>query len=77
MKRVKGVWGQLSTDYALRVWINPEKLANFGLTVADVQNAIKIQNAQAAAGSIGKLPVAQGQEKGRVDVDARTFRNNS
>ena len=65
LKRVKGV-GQvqiLSADYALRVWINPEKLANFGLTVADVQNAIKTQNAQAAAGSIGKLPVAQGQEK--------------
>ena len=65
LKRVKGV-GQvqiLSADYALRVWLNPEKLANFGLTVADVQNAIRTQNAQAAAGSIGKLPVAQGQEK--------------
>ena len=65
LKRVKGV-GQvqiMSADYALRVWINPEKLANFGLTVADVQTAIKTQNAQAAAGSIGKLPVAQGQEK--------------
>ena len=65
LKRIKGV-GQvqvLSADYALRIWINPEKLANFGLTVADVQNAIKTQNAQAAAGSIGKLPVAQGQEK--------------
>ena len=65
LKRVKGV-GQvqiMSADYALRIWINPEKLANFGLTVADVQNAIRTQNAQAAAGSIGKLPVAQGQEK--------------
>ena len=65
LKRIKGV-GQvqiLSADYALRVWINPEKLANFGLTVADVQSAIRTQNAQAAAGSIGKLPVAQGQEK--------------
>ena len=65
LKRVKGV-GQvqiMSADYALRVWINPERLANFGLTVADVQNAIRTQNAQAAAGSIGKLPVAQGQEK--------------
>ena len=65
LKRVKGV-GQvqiLSADYALRVWINPEKLANFGLTAADVQSAIRTQNAQAAAGSIGKLPVAQGQEK--------------
>ncbi len=65
LKRVKGV-GQvqvMSADYALRVWINPEKLANFGLTVADVQAAIRTQNAQAAAGSIGKLPVAQGQEK--------------
>ena len=65
LKRIKGV-GQvqvLSADYALRVWINPEKLANFNLTVADVQNAIRTQNAQAAAGAIGKLPVAQGQEK--------------
>ncbi len=65
LKRVKGVGKVqvLSADYALRVWLNPEKLANFGLTVADVQDAIKTQNAQAAAGSIGKLPVAQGQEK--------------
>ena len=65
LKRVKGVGKVqiLSADYALRVWINPEKLANFGLTVADVQDAIKTQNAQAAAGAIGKLPVAQGQEK--------------
>ena len=65
LKRVKGVGKVqvMSADYALRVWINPEKLANFGLTVADVQNAIRTQNAQAAAGSIGKLPVAQGQEK--------------
>ena len=65
LKRIKGVGKVqvLSADYALRVWINPEKLANFGLTVADVQSAIKTQNAQAAAGSIGKLPVAQGQEK--------------
>ena len=65
LKRVKGVGKVqvMSADYALRIWINPEKLANFGLTVADVQNAIKTQNAQAAAGSIGKLPVAQGQEK--------------
>ena len=65
LKRVKGV-GQvqvMSADYALRIWINPEKLANFGLTVADVQSAIRTQNAQAAAGAIGKLPVAQGQEK--------------
>ena len=65
LKRIKGVGKVqvLSADYALRVWINPEKLANFGLTVADVQSAIKTQNAQAAAGSIGKLPVAQDQEK--------------
>lgn len=65
IKRIKGI-GQLtilSSDYALRIWVNPERLATYGLTVSDVENAIQEQNAQAAAGSIGKLPVAQGQEK--------------
>ena len=65
IQRVAGV-GQVeifSSDYALRIWINPEKLNNYRLTVTDVIAAIKSQNAQAAAGTVGGLPTNRGQEK--------------
>ena len=51
------------SDYAMRVWLNPDKLAELGLTVADVSAAIKEQNVQAPAGTVGAMPVNNGQEK--------------
>ena len=65
IKRVKGVGDVMvfGSDYALRIWLNPDKLAELGLTVADVTNAIKEQNVQAPAGTVGALPVENGQEK--------------
>jgi HAE1 family hydrophobic/amphiphilic exporter-1 len=48
-------------DYAMRVWFDPEKLTNRGLTVVDVINALKEQNVQVAAGLIGQAPAPQGQ----------------
>ena len=65
IKRVKGV-GDVSifgSDYAMRIWLNPDKLAELGLTVADVSAAIEEQNIQAPAGTIGQLPVPSTQEK--------------
>jgi multidrug efflux pump len=44
------------TDYGMRIWIRPDKLANLGLTPADVIAAIKEQNLQAPAGRIGAAP---------------------
>jgi multidrug efflux pump len=43
-------------NYAIRVWLNPDKLAQYGLTTTDVSNAITEQNSQFAAGSIGADP---------------------
>ena len=47
----------------MRVWLNPDKLAELGLTVADVSAAIKEQNVQAPAGTVGAMPDNNGQEK--------------
>jgi multidrug efflux pump len=45
-----------SGDYAMRIWLNPEKVAEVGLTADDVVNAVRSQNVQAAAGIIGGPP---------------------
>lgn len=65
LKRINGVGNVqvFGSDYALRVWLNPDKLAELNLTVADVSAAIKEQNIQAPAGTIGGMPVNNGQEK--------------
>ncbi|MBW2187381.1 MAG: efflux RND transporter permease subunit [Deltaproteobacteria bacterium] len=43
-------------DYAMRVWLNPDKLAQFGLTTSEVAASIRVQNEQFAIGSIGQSP---------------------
>jgi len=50
------------TDYGLRVWIRPDRLAKLGLTPSDVISAIKEQNIQAPAGKIGAAPSPTDQE---------------
>ncbi|NNG22570.1 efflux RND transporter permease subunit [Telluria aromaticivorans] len=64
IQRIKGVGtAQLfGTERAMRIWIDPAKLVGFRLSPADVNNAIRSQNAQVASGTIGELPLAQGQE---------------
>ncbi|ANG63246.1 multidrug efflux RND transporter permease subunit [Marinobacterium aestuarii] len=61
LARIKGV-GQVrlfgSGDYAMRLWLNPEKIAERNLTAADVINAVREQNVQVAAGMIGGAPYA-------------------
>jgi hydrophobic/amphiphilic exporter-1 (mainly G- bacteria), HAE1 family len=49
------------TDYGLRVWLRPDKLAKLGLTPSDVISAIKEQNLQAPAGRIGQAPTPADQ----------------
>jgi hydrophobe/amphiphile efflux-1 (HAE1) family protein len=58
LSRVDGV-GDIQlfgAQYAMRIWLDPQKLASFSLTPADVSNAIKAQNAQVSAGQIGGAP---------------------
>lgn len=60
IRRIPGV-GRVSNIgsryYAMQIWVQPDKLANFGLTVADLQNALKEQNRESAAGVLGQQPV--------------------
>jgi hydrophobe/amphiphile efflux-1 (HAE1) family protein len=59
IRRIPGVgdvqvWGQ---DYAIRIWMQPDRLAQLGLTPADVASAVRQQNSQFAAGRIGVEPI--------------------
>jgi multidrug efflux pump len=49
------------TQYAMRVWLDPAKLNNFGLTPVDVGNALQAQNLQVPSGELGGLPAIRGQ----------------
>ncbi|MFZ2278041.1 MAG: multidrug efflux RND transporter permease subunit [Prosthecobacter sp.] len=49
-------------DYSMRVWLDPEKIAGLGLTAGDIVRAIREQNVQVAAGSLGQPPAATGSE---------------
>ncbi len=63
LARLPGV-GQVqlfgSGDYAMRVWLDPQKVAEHGLSASDVVRAIREQNVQAAAGVVGASPGLQG-----------------
>ncbi|WP_312223092.1 efflux RND transporter permease subunit [Rhizobium rhizoryzae] len=63
LNRIQGV-GQVQVfgagDYSMRVWIDPQKAAEHGLAASDVSNAIRSQNVQAAAGTIGASPSQPG-----------------
>src|SRR5512137_35908 len=50
------------TDYGMRIWFQPDKLAKLGLTPADVISAIKEQNLQAPTGKVGAAPTPQDQQ---------------
>ena len=63
LSRVPGV-GELTlfgSQYAMRIWLDPNKLINYKLTPGDVAAAIRAQNAQIAAGQLGGLPAIPGQ----------------
>jgi multidrug efflux pump len=49
------------TQYAMRVWLDPAKLNNYGLTPVDVNNALQAQNLQVPSGELGGLPAVRGQ----------------
>jgi len=61
--RTKGVGDIVSRadDFSMRLWLKPDKLAQLGVTAADISAALNEQNAQIAAGSIGAPPAQHGQ----------------
>lgn len=64
LKRLPGV-GDVTQfgakDYSMRIWLRPDKLAQYNLTSSDVVNAIREQNSQFAAGSFGQEPLNEPQ----------------
>jgi hydrophobe/amphiphile efflux-1 (HAE1) family protein len=65
LTRVRGISNvQISGagEYAMRLWLKPDKLANFGLTVPDIVSSVQTQNTVNSAGQIGGEPVPGGQE---------------
>ncbi|MES2977081.1 MAG: efflux RND transporter permease subunit [Pseudomonadota bacterium] len=63
IQRLPGI-GQaqlFGTERAMRIWIDPAKLAGFSLSTADVTNAVRTQNVQISSGTIGDLPNIAGQ----------------
>ncbi|SES70182.1 efflux RND transporter permease subunit [Thorsellia anophelis] len=64
LSRVSGVGSitQFGSRYAMRIWLDADKLVAFNLTTQDVLNAIRIQNNQIAAGQLGGTPSVPGQQ---------------
>lgn len=83
LKRVEGVGSTqlFGSGYAMRIWLDPDKLAQYSLMPSDVATAIEAQNTQVSAGQLGGLPARKGQQlnatvtaKSRLQT-AEQFRN--
>ena len=79
LKRIPGISDAnvIGRKYAMRIWIDPDRLANMRIAPSDVIQAIQQENVQAAAGKIGGRPVPTGQDfelpitvKGRLEKTA-------
>jgi len=63
ISRVKGVGNVqvFGSQYAMRIWLDPQKLYSFNLTPLDIQAAVRTQNTDVSAGQLGALPAVEGQ----------------
>jgi multidrug efflux pump len=57
-----GDYQVFGAQYAMRIWLDPARLLNYGMTPGDVANAIRAQNVQVSSGEMGALPQVQGQQ---------------
>ena len=74
ISRVQGVGeaNLFGTQYAMRIWLHPEKMTGYRLSVQDVVNAIRSQNIQVAGGEFGGLPAVKGQRlNATISVQSR------
>ncbi|UWE17820.1 efflux RND transporter permease subunit [Herbaspirillum huttiense] len=64
ISRVEGVGDTtlFGSQYAMRIWLDPNKLNSYSLTPLDVKNAIQAQNVQVSSGQLGGLPAAENQQ---------------
>ncbi len=63
ISRVSGVGNiqPMGSEYAMRIWLDPEKMRKFGLMPSDVETALQAQNADVSAGELGGQPAVRGQ----------------
>lgn len=83
IKRIKGVGNVnlFGSEFGMRVWLKPDRMASLGVTPTDVYRAIQEQNAQAPAGQVGQMPAPKTQQfqygvevRGRL-AEAAEFEN--
>jgi multidrug efflux pump len=76
VSRVNGVGTNtvFGTQYAMRIWLDPNKLNNFQLTPVDVSNALQNQNVQVSGGQLGGLPAAPQQRLTATITEATLLR---
>ena len=58
-------------DYAMRIWIDPDRAATLNLTVDEIIGAVRAQNAQVAAGSVGQAPFNRGGSAFELSLQAK------
>ena len=72
--RLQGIGGITvfgARDYAMRVWIDPEKAASRNLDASEIVNALRAQNVQVAGGSVGAPPFARGGSRFELSVQTQ------
>ncbi len=83
LRRLEGVGEviQFGAHYAMRIWLDPDKLFAYNLTTGDVTAAVQSQNTQVPVGQLGQLPATKGQQlnvilQGRATLrEAEEFKN--
>jgi multidrug efflux pump len=75
LARISGVgdYTLFGSEYAMRIWLKPDRLLSYGLTVADVSKAISDQNVQVSSGEIGGIPASAGQRLDATVVGPTRF----
>ena len=75
LRRVRGVGDirAFSSEYAMRIWLDPDKLASYRMSAADALGAVQEQNSQSPGGSLGDRPLARGMELNATIVTQNRF----
>jgi multidrug efflux pump len=75
LRRVPGVGGVtlFGSEYAMRIWLDPQRLASFQMSASEALNAVREQNSQTTGGQIGQLPSAEGQQLNATVVTQSRF----
>jgi len=77
LTRVSGVgdFTLFGAEYAMRIWVDPDKLYQYSLTIGDVTAALTAQNVQVSSGEIGGLPAGKGQRLDATIIGPSRFEN--